>query len=48
MANDHSAYYELVKRKYDSEKWTRSMLRALVASGRITEEEYREITGEDY
>lgn len=43
-----SEYFELVKEKYDSGKWSRKMLRALVASGRITAAEYEMITGEVY
>ena len=45
---EHSEYYNLVKEKYDSGKWTKAMLRALVAAGRITAEEYEQITGEAY
>ena len=43
-----SEYFELVKQKYDSGKWNKAMLRALVKAGRITEDEYRYITGEVY
>lgn len=43
-----SEYFELVKEKYDSGKWGKKMLRALVAAGRITAEEFEEITGEAY
>ena len=38
-----SEYFDLVKEKYDSGKWTKKMLRALVASGRITAGEYEAI-----
>lgn len=43
-----SEYFELVKQKYDSGKWSKAMLRALVKAGRITADEYRYITGEVY
>lgn len=43
-----SEYFALVKEKYDSGKWSKRMLRALVAAGRITAEEFEEITGEAY
>ena len=43
-----SEYYELVKEKYDTGKWSKKMLRLLVTNGRITAEEYEEITGEAY
>lgn len=43
-----SEYYDLVKEKYDSGKWSQKMLRSLVAAGRITAEEFEEITGEMY
>ena len=45
---ERSEYYDLVKEKYDSGKWTKAMLRALVAAGRITAEEFEAITGEVY
>ena len=38
-----SEFYELVKEKYDSGKWTKKMLRVLAASGKIPEREFAEI-----
>jgi len=43
-----SEFFELCKAKYDAGKWTRAMLRALVAGGRLTAEEFETITGEAY
>ena len=43
-----SEFFALVKEKYDSGKWSEKMLRALTAAGRITAEEFEEITGEAY
>ena len=37
--------YELAKQYYPR-LWDKSRLEALAAAGRLTEEEYREITGE--
>ena len=39
--------YELAKKNYPT-LWNIDMLRNLVAKGRITEEQFNEITGEDY
>lgn len=39
--------YELAKKNYP-DLWNIDMLRNLVAKGRLTEEQFREITGEDY
>lgn len=47
-SNQHSPFFELAKTKYEEGKWTIKMLRALVAAGKITAEEFTEITGEDY
>lgn len=38
--------YELAK-KYYPRLWDKSRLRALVAAGRLTEEKYKKITGEE-
>lgn len=46
MAN--STYYDLVKAKWDAGLWNEKMLRALVASGRITAAEFEAITGIAY
>ena len=42
-----SKYYEMAKAYYPT-KWNIAMLRNLVAKGRLTEEEFAEITGENY
>ncbi|MBQ7562773.1 MAG: XkdX family protein [Lachnospiraceae bacterium] len=44
----HSKKYEKVKSYYDRGLWTIEMVRNAVAKGWITEEEFFEITGEDY
>lgn len=45
---EHSKNFEKYKRYYDSGFWNDVMLRNVVAKGKITPEEYKEITGEDY
>ena len=40
--------YETVKRYYDKGYWTLQMVRNAVAKGRITPEQFAEITGEAY
>lgn len=39
--------YELAK-EYYPKRWNKDRLRALVAAGKLTEEQYEEITGEVY
>jgi len=46
--SNHSPWYEKAKAKYEAGAWTIAMLRALVAAGKITSEEFTEITGEVY
>ncbi|WP_195940970.1 XkdX family protein [Romboutsia sp. 1001713B170131_170501_G6] len=41
-------WFEKVKRYYDKKKYTKEEVKMFVISGKITEEEYKEITGEDY
>lgn len=43
-----SKFAEKVKKYYDSGIWTIKMVRDAVVKGKITVEEFREITGEDY
>lgn len=43
----HSKNFEKVKKYYDSGRWTLAMVRNAVGKW-ITEEEFKEITGEDY
>ena len=39
--------YEMAKKNY-GRTWAKEMLAALVAKGKLTPEEYQEITGEAY
>lgn len=48
MANNHSPFFALAKKKYDDGVWPVSALRLLVQAGRITAEEFEEITGQVY
>lgn len=45
---DHSTIFEKAKSYYDEGLWKKSYIRALVKAGKLTEEEYTEITGEAY
>ena len=40
--------YELVKKYYDEGLWNIARVRNAVVKGWITEQEFKEITGEDY
>lgn len=40
--------FELVKRNYDRKLWTKQMVKVAVSKGIITEEQYKEITKEEY
>ena len=40
--------FEIIKRNFDRKLWNAQMVGMAVAKGVITEEQYREITGEDY
>lgn len=40
--------FDLAKKNYDRGLWTDDMLRKLVAKGKLTAEQYKEITGKDY
>ncbi len=40
--------FEKIKKWYESGMWTKKMVRNAVIKGKITEEEYTEITGEEY
>lgn len=46
--SEHSAAYTMAKRYYDSGEWSKAWLRMLVDRGRLTQDEYAEITGETY
>ena len=44
----HSKQFDKVKRYYDDGMWTISRVRNAVVKGWITEEDFVEITGENY
>lgn len=44
----HSKMFDKIRRYYDLHVWTANMVRNAVIKGKITEEEYTEITGEEY
>lgn len=48
MATTHSADFERFKEYYDLGIWDAAKLRNAVKKGRITAEEFEEITGEKY
>jgi len=39
--------YEMAQKNYP-DKWNKKMLQRLVRNGQLTEEQYEEITGEEY
>ena len=39
---------DTAKKNYERGLWTKGMVKALVKKGRLTAEEYKEVTGEDY
>jgi uncharacterized XkdX family phage protein len=43
-----SRYYEIVKRYYDKDIYTKVDVKKFVEAGKITKEEYELITGEKY
>lgn len=45
---EHSPQFEHLKERYEQGRISDSMLRKYVAVGRITEEEYTEITGNEF
>lgn len=45
---DHSAIYEKAVKYYEEGRWTKAYIRALARSGKLTLDEYAEITGEEY
>lgn len=40
--------YEKIKEYYDNGLWSKLMVRNAVVKGKITAEQYKSITGEDY
>ena len=45
---EHSALFEKYKERYEKGYCTKEQLKKIVALGRLTADEYKEITGEDY
>lgn len=45
---EHSAIYEKAVKFYEEGRWTKAYLKALTRAGKLTLEEYKEITGEEY
>ena len=43
-----SSMFEKIKNYYETGRWNKKMVRNAVVMGRITEEEYTMITGENY
>jgi len=41
-------WFSKIKRFYDGGYWTKQMVADAVEKGKITEKEYKKITGEDY
>lgn len=41
-------WFEKIKKYYEKSLWTKEMVRNGVVKGKITAEQYREITGEEY
>lgn len=44
----HSNDFDHLKERYDHKRISISMLKKYVAGGRITADEFKEITGQDY
>lgn len=44
----HSKDFEKIKKYYEDKFWTKKMVKNAVVKGKITPEEYEEITGEPY
>ena len=43
-----STYFETIKKYYDKKIYKKAHIKAFVKAGKLTEEEYKLITGEDY
>ena len=46
--NKHSKHFSVVKRYFDKKLYDKDDVKLFVENGRITEDEYFEITGEKY
>ena len=40
--------FDIIKRNYERKLWNEAMVAVAVAKGVITEDQYREITGQEY
>ena len=48
MPSEHSKMFEKIKSWYESGIWSKEWVRNAVVKGKITADEYEEITGEVY
>lgn len=48
VSAEHSPMFEEIQEWYNYHFWTKNMVKNAVKRGKITPEEYKEITGEDY
>lgn len=48
MLNEHSKMFEKIKGWYETGAWSKEWVKNAVVKGKITAEEYKEITGEEY
>ena len=48
MPNEHSKMFEKIKSWYETGIWSGEWVRNAVVKGKITAEEYQEITGEPF
>lgn len=46
--NEHSKQFDRIKELYDTGEWSKKWVKSAVVKDKITAEEYREITGEEY
>lgn len=46
--NEHSKQFDRIKELYATGEWSKKWVKNAVVKGKITAEEYREITGEEY
>lgn len=44
----HSDWFDRIKDYYDTKRWNLAMVKNAVKKGKITEEEYEEVTGRKY
>lgn len=46
--NEHSKQFDRIKELFDTGEWSKKWVKNAVVKGKITAEEYWEITGEEY